>query len=90
MGRKCLECQWCGNQFFSMVWTIFEGLSTPLVLWFYAMYLVTATHSGIAANEMERQPGIDHVQDRLEDGILCSLPDGPWSITEALWDGGGG
>src|ERR1044071_3597035 len=36
--RPCWFCQTCGHRIHPLVGTIFEGSSTSLQLWFYAMY----------------------------------------------------
>lgn len=58
--RKCYECQWCGYQVYPMQGTIFEKTSTPLSDWFYVIYLMTATRSGVSAKEVERQLGVTY------------------------------
>lgn len=58
--RTCYECQWCGYQLYPTKNTIFEKTTTPLHLWFYAIYLMTATRSGVSAKEIERQLGVTY------------------------------
>ena len=58
--RTCYECQWCGYQIYPMKGTIFEKSVTPLSLWFYAIYLMTATRSGVSAKELQRQLGVTY------------------------------
>ena len=58
--RRCYECQWCGYQVYPTKGTIFEKTTTPLIHWFYAMYLMTATRSGVSAKELERQLGVTY------------------------------
>jgi hypothetical protein len=52
--RTCYECQ-CGHQEYPMRGTIFEGSSTSLRLWFYAIYLMASTRCGISAKQLERE-----------------------------------
>jgi transposase-like protein len=59
-GRRCYECQWCGKQIYPTKGTIFEKSTTPLKLWFYAMYLMTASRHGVPAKELERQLGVTY------------------------------
>jgi transposase len=40
--------------------TIFHGSSTSLQLWFYAMYLVASTKTGISAKHLERELGVSY------------------------------
>ena len=43
-----------------MAGTIFEHSSTPLRLWFYAMYLMGSTRCGISAKQIERETGVTY------------------------------
>lgn len=58
--RTCYECQFCGHQEYPMKGTIFEGSSTSLRLWFYAMYLMASTRCGISAKQLEREIGVSY------------------------------
>lgn len=58
--RKCYECQWCGFQVYPTAGTIFHKSDTPLKDWFYVMYLMTATRSGVSAKQIERQLGVTY------------------------------
>jgi len=59
-GRKCYECKWCGTQVSPTADTIFHKSATPLADWFYVMYLMTATRSGVSAKEVQRQLGVTY------------------------------
>ena len=59
-GRRCYECQWCGYQVYPTEGTPFEKTTTPLSSWFYVIYLMTATRSGVSAKEVERQLGVTY------------------------------
>lgn len=59
-GRRCFECQWCGHQLYPTKNTPFEKTTTPLADWFYVIYLMTATRSGVSAKEVERQLGVTY------------------------------
>jgi len=59
-GRRCYECQWCGNQIYPTKGTVFEKTSVPLKSQFLVMYMMTATRSGVAAKEVERMLGISY------------------------------
>jgi transposase-like protein/predicted RNA-binding Zn-ribbon protein involved in translation (DUF1610 family) len=59
-GRRAYACQWCGHHVYPCVGTPFEKSSTPLTLWFHAMYLMTATRNGVSAKELERQLGVTY------------------------------
>lgn len=56
--RTSYSCTWCRHQVFPLVGTIFEKSSTPLRLWFYAIFLVIKTRSGISAKQLERELGV--------------------------------
>lgn len=58
--RRCYACQWCGHQLYPTKNTPFEKTSTPLSSWFYVVYLMTATRSGVSAKEVERQLGVTY------------------------------
>lgn len=58
--RRAFACQWCGHHVYPCAGTIFEKSSTPLSLWFHAMYLMTATRNGVSAKELERQLGVTY------------------------------
>jgi len=59
-GRKCYACQNCGTQVSPLVGTIFEKSCTSLKLWFYAMYLMSATRCGISAKQLQRETGVTY------------------------------
>lgn len=43
-----------------MAGTLFEKSSTPLRLWFYALYLVTKTRAEISAKQLQRELGVTY------------------------------
>lgn len=59
-GRRAFACQDCGHHLYPCVGTPFEHSSTPLTLWFHAMYLLTATRNGVSAKELQRQLGVTY------------------------------
>lgn len=59
-GRRGYACQECGHHYYPCVGTPFEHSSTPLTLWFHAMYLMTATRNGVSAKELQRQLGVTY------------------------------
>ena len=59
-GRKAYSCQKCGTHVYPLAGTIFEKSRTPLKSWFYAMYLVSSTRSGISAKQLERELGVTY------------------------------
>lgn len=58
--RRCYECRWCGYQVYPTKGTVFEKTTTPLSDWFYVIYLMTETRSGVSAKEVERQLGVTY------------------------------
>jgi transposase len=58
--RKVYSCDHCGTMIAPMAGTIFEKSSTPLRLWFYALYLMSATRCGISAKQIQREVGVTY------------------------------
>ncbi len=58
--RKSFSCETCGHHVHPTAGTIFEHSSTPLTLWFYAIYLMSATRAGISAKQLERELGVTY------------------------------
>ena len=59
-GRKAYSCDTCGHQVHPTAGTIFHKSSTPLTLWFYAIYLMSSTRTGIPAKQIERELGVTY------------------------------
>ena len=47
--RRAYACQACGHHVYPCAGTIFEKSRTKLTNWFFAMYLMTSTRHGVAA-----------------------------------------
>lgn len=58
--RKAYSCEFCRSQVYPLAGTIFDKTTTPLKLWFYAIYLMTQTRSGISAKQLERELGVTY------------------------------
>jgi transposase-like protein len=58
--KKAYACDYCGTYISPMAGTIFEKSSTPLRLWFYAMYLMSATRCGVSAKQIQRETGVTY------------------------------
>lgn len=58
--RKSYSCETCGHHVHPTAGTIFEHSSTPLTLWFYAIYLMSSTRAGISAKQLERELGVTY------------------------------
>jgi len=59
-GRKAYACEFGGHQVFPLAGTIFEKTTTPLNLWFYAMFLMIKTRCGVSAKQLERELGVTY------------------------------
>jgi transposase len=59
-GRTSYACNACGHHIYPLAGTIFEKSTTPLDLWFFAMYLMVQTRSGISAKQLERMLGVTY------------------------------
>lgn len=58
--RQSWTCNGCGYHIHPTAGTIFHKSATSLHLWFYAMYLMTSTHCGISAKQLERELGVTY------------------------------
>jgi transposase len=58
--RKSYSCELCGHHIHPTADTIFHKSSTPLTLWFYAVYLMASTRAGISAKQLERELGVTY------------------------------
>ena len=58
--RQSYSCQWCGHHVHPTAGTIFHKSSTPLRLWFHAVYLMAQTRCGISAKQLERTLGVTY------------------------------
>lgn len=58
--RKAYSCELCGHHTYPTANTIFHKSSTPLTLWFYAVYLMASTRAGISAKQLERELGVTY------------------------------
>jgi transposase len=58
--RQSWTCTVCGHHLHPTAGTIFHKSSTSLHLWFYAMYLMASTRTGISAKQLERELGVTY------------------------------
>ncbi len=58
--RTAYSCISCRRQVFPLTGTIFAGSSTPLRLWFYALFLMTHTKADISAKQLQRELGVTY------------------------------
>lgn len=59
-GRTTFACGFCGTHISPLTDTIFEHSAVSLRLWFYAIFLLTKTRSGISAKQLERELGVSY------------------------------
>lgn len=58
--RPSYSCDVCGHHVHPTAGTIFHKSTTPLRLWFYAIYLMASTRCGISAKQLERELGVTY------------------------------
>jgi len=58
--RQSWTCTGCGHHLHPTAGTIFHKSSTSLHLWFYAIYLVTSSKTGVSAKHLERELGVTY------------------------------
>jgi transposase-like protein len=58
--RQTWTCTACGHHVQPTAGTIFEGSSTSLHLWFFAIHLMTSTRNGLSAKQLEREIGVTY------------------------------
>ncbi len=58
-GRMVYQCS-CGYQISPLASTVFEKTTTPLQYWFYAVFLMTNTRSGVSAKQLQRELGVTY------------------------------
>ena len=59
-GRKVYSCSGCGSHVSPTADTIFHKSKTSLRTWFYAMFLMASTRTGISAKQLERETGVTY------------------------------
>lgn len=59
-GRTTFSCGFCATQISPLTDTVFEHSAVSLRLWFYAMFLMVKTRSGISAKQLERELGVSY------------------------------
>lgn len=58
--RKQFQCSKCRFAISPLANTIFEKSSTPLTLWWHALWVFSNAKSGISAKELERQLAVTY------------------------------
>jgi transposase len=82
--RQTWTCTKCGHHVQPTAGTIFEGSSTSLHLWFYAIHLMTSTRCGISAKQLERELGVTYktawrMFNRIRNELMSDDDDPPLS-----------
>ena len=77
-------CTACGHHVQVTAGTIFEGSSTSLHLWFYAIHLMTSTRCGLAAKQLERELGVTYktawrMFNKIRNELMVEEDDSPLS-----------
>jgi transposase len=58
--RPSYSCDHCGHHVHPTADTIFHKSSTPLTVWFHAIYLMASTRCGISAKQIQRETGVTY------------------------------
>src|SRR4051794_34389842 len=94
--RASYTCDSCGLHIHPMKGTIFEKSTTSLFQWFYAMYIMASTRTGISAKQMERELGVGYktahrIMKKIRTELMTDEGDEPLSgdveVDETLWGG---
>jgi transposase-like protein len=59
-GRSAYSCQFCAHHVYPTSGTIMHRSSTSLQLWFWAIYLVSNSKTGISAKQLGREIGVTY------------------------------
>src|SRR6266545_1403456 len=94
--RHSYSCDSCGQHIHPTAGTIFEKSTTPLRLWFHAIFLLSQTRCGISAKQLERELGVTYKTAwRMHNKIRKLLGDddddtplrGEVEVDESAWGG---
>jgi transposase len=58
--RTAFACDHCGNHIYPLAGSIFEKSTTSLKTWFYAIYLMGSTRTGVSAKHIQRETGVTY------------------------------
>jgi transposase len=96
-GRTAYACDKCGNHIYPLAGTIFEKTSTPLRIWFHAMYLMGSTRCGISAKQIQRETGVTYktawrmfhqIRKLMSEDLRLGGPDGNGVEMDEMYHGG--
>ena len=83
LSRRSYCCAHCGHHVHPTAGTIFHKSSTPLRLWFYAIYLVAFAPRGIPARQLQRELGVTYKTAwRMSKQIRGLLHESPRTLPE--------
>lgn len=54
------SCKLCRNHIYPLVGTIFERTTTPLRVWFFALFIMTCTRADISITQLQRELGVTY------------------------------
>lgn len=92
--RAAYSCQFCGHQVYPTAGTIFHKSTTNLQMWFWAIFLMSATRCGISAKQLEREIGVSYpTAHRMFKQIRTLLHDDDGQLSgdvevDETWSGG--
>lgn len=58
--RQSYSCDSCGHHLHPTAGTIFEKSTTPLRVWFHAVFILSQTRCGISAKQLQREVGVTY------------------------------
>ena len=58
--RRAFSCSACGHHVYPTANTILHDTRTPLVSWFFAIYMFVTTRHGVSGKELQRQLGVTY------------------------------
>lgn len=59
-GRTAYACKYCRHQMYPLAGTIFEKSTTPLRVWFFALFLMTHTRAEISIKGLQNELGVTY------------------------------
>jgi transposase-like protein len=59
-GRPVYSCKFCRTQTYPLSGTLFDKSSTPLRIWFLALFLITQTRDGLSSEQLQKELGVTY------------------------------
>lgn len=94
--RRAYSCAACGHAVYPTAGTILHDTRTPLVSWFFAIYMFVTTRHGVSGKELQRQLGVTYktawrmgqqIRSLMEAGNLDAMLSGHVEADEAYVGG---